>query len=404
MHSYSLQELIHTLFYTGLKRDGIRAIFWGNAIRQFAAAAVGLFIPVYVYQVGYEQQDGSFVSGMRTLLLFLLLARVAAGLSSLAVEQLIDRIGFRWTLLVSSVLLSAKFVLLTIAGRNLVFLWIAALLSGLVTSTYWISRHALFGEDQDTMHVGTSLGLLVFLSQVVTVIGPLVGGFVTAMFGFLSLFRLGLVLAVSSGIPFFFMRHHRRHHPDGVAGMVEKLKDPMNFPLVVSWIGRSWDEHLIIDFWPLYVFLVVGAVEKLGIISAAVAGISMIASYAAGLLFDRRQERRKMFLLGAGVSAAIWPVRAFARSFWPLLSIDALHNLVYPAYWVPFLSQTYQFSFRKDTVAFFAFRELVWSVGLIGFLILAFLLTVSWSWGVLFLLGTFGTLVSMSLVFYRGFH
>lgn len=403
MRRYSVRQLSHKIFYTGVHRDGIRAIFWGNTIRQFAAAAVGFFVPVFVYKVGYLAYGNSFVAGLRTLISFLLLTQITIFALSFFVEYIIDSIGFRWTLLISSFLLFMKFILLTFAEADLTFLWIAAIVSGIVTTTYWVSRHALFGEDQDVARVGSALGFLLLLSQLTAIVGPVIGGVIASLFGFARLFQLGLVLALLSGIPFFFMRHHRRHHPDGLPGFMNKLRDPVNFPLILGWIGNSWDDNLYINFWPLYVFLVVGAVEKLGIVTSAVAVVSMIISYVAGRFFDRTRFKKQVFLAGAGASTLVWPIKAFAQGFWSIFAVDSLHSIVGSFYWIPFLSQIYRFSFRRDTVAFFAFREVVWSVGIIAFLLLAFLITFSWSWVLIFLLGGLGVLLSMNLVSYREF-
>jgi MFS family permease len=403
MRRYSVHELTHKFFSTGVHRDGIRAIYWGNTIRQFAAAAVGLFVPVYVYRVGFTISGDSLVGGLRTLILFLLLARIAIIALSFFVEHIIDSIGFRWTLLISSLFLILKFVFLTLVEREPTFLWIAAIVSGVVTTTYWISRHALFGEDQDEARVGSALGNLTVLSQLTAIFGPVIGGLIASFYGFVWLFRFGLLLSVLSGLPFFFMHHHRRHHPDGLSGFLDKLRDPVNFPLILGWLGRSWDSNLHLNFWPLYVFLIVGGVGKLGIITSLVAVVAMLASYVAGRAFDRLPDKKRMFLTGSGATALLWPIKALARSFLSVFFIDSIDKAINSFYWIPFLSQTYRFSFRRDTVAFFAFREVVWSVGIIVFLLLAFLITFSWSWALVFLLGGLGVLISMNLVFYRGF-
>jgi MFS family permease len=403
MRRYSVKELVHKYFYTGLHRDGIRSIFWGVALRKFAATTVGLFVPIYVYTIGYSSLGGSVIGGIRILLLYLIVARLSIFSTSLLVERIIDSIGFRWTLLLSSIFLFIKFVLLNFAESDLLFLWLAAVVSGIVTTTYWVTRHSLFGEDQDITSIGSSLGFIVVLTRMMTIIGPMVGAFITVFFGFSWLFNLGLVLALLSAIPYFFMHHHHRHHPDGLSGLLEKIRDPDNFPLMISWIGRSWDDTLTIDFWPLYIFLAVGGIGQLGIISSLVAIVAMIVAYITGRMFDRTSKRKRMYLAGASFSALLWPVKAFARAFWSIFGIDSLHSVVSSFYTIPFLSQTYRFSFRRDTVAFFVFREIVWSIGVAVFLLLAFLITFSWSWTLLFLLGGIGVVISMNLVSYKGF-
>ncbi len=403
MRRYGIHDLVHSYFHTGMHRDGIRAMFWGVALRTFAATSVGLFVPIYVYTIGIDQFGGTVVSGLRILILFLLIARLSIVAHSFVVEHIIDRIGFRWTLLLSSIALLVKYLLLTFADSSIVFLWIAAVVSGTVTTTYWISRHALFGEDQDVTHVGSSLGLLVVLSRLATIIGPIVGGLIASFFGFHWLFALGLVLAILSAIPYFFMHHHHRHHPDGVAGLLDKILDPKNFPLIIGWLGRSWDDTLNVDFLPLYIFIVLGGVGQLGAMWSLVAVVAMIVGYISGRMFDKTEHRKRIFVIGSGLTALTWPMMALARGFGSLFFLNSAHTLVGSFYSIPFLSQVYRFSFRRDTVAFFVFREIIWSVGVLVLLLFVFLMTFSWSWTLLFILGGLGVFISINLISYQGF-
>lgn len=403
MRRYSVNQLVNKFFYLGMHRDGIKAMFWGVILRKFAATSVGLFVPIYVYMIGFENFGESMIGGIRMLVMFLVVARLSVICTSLFVEHIIDRIGFRWTFLISSVFLFLKYVLLTYAERSLYLLWIAAIVSGIVTTTYWISRHALFGEDQDETHIGTSLGFIIVLARLAAIIGPVVGGLVAFYFGFSRLFALGVLLAVLSAVPYFFMHHHRRHHPDGISGLLDKIRDRKNFPLMIAWFGGSWDDELAINFKSLYIFLVVGSIGHLGIIWSLVAVVSMIVAYISGRMFDKSRNKKGVFLKGAGLAAIFWPIIALARDFWSVFVLNSAQAIVGSFYTIPFMSQTYRFSFRRDTVAFFAFREIVCSVGTMVFLVMVYLLTFSWSWGLLFFLGSIGILISMRLVKYFGF-
>src|SRR4030042_4201207 len=137
MHRYRLSTLLHKSFYIGVHRDGIRAIFWGSIFRQLASSTVGLFVPIYVYEVGLSLVGNSFITGVRVLLLFILIWRISCIFFCLFVEQLVDTIGFRMTLLLSSFLLTSEIIVLMFAKYQTGFLWLAAILGGMVTATYW---------------------------------------------------------------------------------------------------------------------------------------------------------------------------------------------------------------------------------------------------------------------------
>lgn len=386
-----------------MHRGGIRAIFWGSIFRQMASSTVGLFIPIYVYELGFELVDNSFIIGVWTILFFLFIWRMSCLLTCLFVEKLIDTIGFRRTLLLSSFLLICNFVSLMLAKNDLAFLWIAAVLGGMVTSTYWIARHALFGQDENLTHIGTTTGIIIVFSRIATILGPVVGGLVGTLYGFQALFSLGLVLIIFSSVPYFFMHHHHPHHPDGLLGLVDKIRDRRNFSLMLAWFGSSWDSEIAINFWPLYVFLNAGTLASLGFITSLVSIGAMILSYFSGFVYDRTKHRNKVFVMGAILTAIIWPIKSIARTMSSILLIDSLQNLSISFYSIPFLSQTYRFAFHRDPVAFFAFREIIWSIGVIALIVVVFFITLSWSWMWLFILASIGIIFSIALVFYHQF-
>lgn len=401
MQRYPLNKLLYGMFNQGVCQDGIKAIFWGGALRRFSISLVGLFIPIYVYQVGREAY-GDMLSAIRVLVIFLFLLRLAVLAASFLTEYVVDTVGFRWSFLISSLFLVLKYLILPLAEQEIIYLYLGAVTAGIATASYWIPRHALFGEDQGEK-VGLSVGVMVVLMRVVTVVGPVIGGLVASIFGFKMLFHIGLVFALLSAVPYFFMHHHRRHHPDGLRGFFNKIADPVNFPLILAWWGESWDSVLSTDFWPLYVFIMVGSLKVLGIITSLVAIVAVASVYLAGKFFDRSPKRKAMFICGSLLTALIWPLKALAKSIWPIFAVDFLDKSVNSFYWIPFLSETYKFTLKKDSVAFFTFREVIISLGILVLLAPVFMLTFSWSWMALFLLGSLGVMLSTSLVNYQFF-
>ena len=155
-----------------------------------------------------------------------------------------------------------------------------------------------------------------------------------------------------------------------------------------GFVGTAMDDVIMGWAWPVFMFLVIGDFEQLGSVVSAVMLISMLTTLLAGRWFDIRRGRggladEKMFWAGSVLTAVTRFTRSLAASVWGVFGWDALNKIVAPFYWLPFGGYLYSAAKRHKPLAFFAYREIVYSLGRIvmaGLVISLIGLPFGWQW------------------------
>lgn len=382
--------------------SGLRAVYWNILFRSLAMGLIGVFAPVFVFLM-MKEAGGSWVAGVRWAMAFVVIKRLVVLLGAIKVGQIIERIGFRWSVLLGTVFQAGMLVFLMMAEADYRWLLGAALASGMVIMFYWISRLALFSSDGVIEEFGEEIGTMIMLQRGSAILAPFVGGVIIAGLGFEVLFALGVGFLLVSMVPLFFMSFHE--HDGGVSwrGLREFLKGEKQKKLIPGFAGRGMEDLVTIWIWPIFSFIIIGNFEGLGAVTSGVMIVSVLAAFLVGKLFDRRRalgglEDERLYWLGSVVTAVTRFTRSFAGSVWGVLGWDALTKMAAPFYWIPFVSYRAMAARRVSPVAFFSYRTLIYSLGRILMALLVMVM-IGWSWGWrwIFCGGALGVLLGLGM-------
>lgn len=374
MYKYPLHKIIHLPHY---RTDGFTALFLNSSLRNFGISLVGIFIPLYVYEQ-FMVIPATFVQSLSAVVWFFILHAATVLLMIFPASLFIYRVGFRWSVFVSSIFMLVHLAALFLAEGNLVFLWLAALAGGMLVPFYWLAYHGIFVEDGKRQEVGQEVGIFGVAARLAGAFGPLIGGLIIAFLGFHVLFALSFAVIFLSAIPLFLIPHHKHHLVVYPKRVWERLLAPGAFRVAVAFSSRGAEEMIQAIFWPLYIFLVVGSYEVLGGITTAGLFVSVVTVVWVGRLFDKRRKAT-MFHLGATGVAVIWLARGLMRTAPQILSIEVIEKFIGAFYWLPFDAYTYLLAGREDISRFFVFREIIifssrilillfiWAMALLGF-------------------------------------
>jgi MFS family permease len=192
------------------------------------------------------------------------------------------------------------------------------------------------------------------------------------------------------------MQHHKRNSPATVSSVISWLKDKKHRNEEVSFLGRRIDDMTFGIFWPIFVFLVVGTYEKQGLVASLGLVASTAMVYLAGKIFDKKHSL-KVYKLGVFVSAFMWLVKVFVRTFNQLIFVEITTSTLSPFYWVTYDSLLYERARDEgdSVLTFMVSRMIMVSVSL--FIVAGFaLLVASYSWRFfgIFGLAALGTLLA----------
>ncbi len=349
----------HRHFFHFLKNRELNELYASVALRAFAFALTGVFIPVYLYQLGYSFSTIFFFYGILGLI---------TAVFSLVSAKVFSRIGLKHCMLISIPFLIALFGLLYTLES---FEWPMVLLSltyGIHAAFFWVPYHIDFARSSDKKQRGMEVGFSKIFATLVAAIGPFAGSLILAFFGFHILFAVVIVFLVGSIIPLFLTKeiHQPFHFSLKEFFRGQRLKDILGF------IGYGAEMRLGYVVWPLFIFLFI-LEEKyisLGIVSSLALFSGVIFTFIAGKLSDKR-SKKNILKVGAGTNAIIWVVKSLIVTPVQVIITDIFYGASQATMHVPFDALCYDKAKKRNIAGMILQREFYVSLGaLLLFMIL----------------------------------
>lgn len=381
----------------------LKMLYAIRVLRELINNLCFFFLPLYLFQLApdfplfagtsfTDFQKGMILVGSHFLLfrLAMLVAVVPAG------KLITSKIGFKNAFIISRILTVIVFLLLQASVHNPIFVWVAAFVDGIEGAFFWPLFYSIFGNNSKHRRVGEDLGFLQFLLHFVAMAAPAVGGVVAVFLGFDKLFMFGLLLAMVSVVFSVSMYEEKTGGRPSFAELWSWLKEGHYRRLSVTYIGRYMNDSVLM-VWPLYVFLILGGVEKVGYLYSISMFIAMIASFFIGFYIDHHKSRKPFFLSG-GILGAIWFLRSQVFDIWSIAFVDVANRLVSSFHWLFYDALMIKRGRGNRVYPFFVYREVVMSVGALvvwSFFIGLFL--VANDWRVLFVTAAIGIALSLMM-------
>ncbi|OGD70771.1 hypothetical protein A3A84_03415 [Candidatus Collierbacteria bacterium RIFCSPLOWO2_01_FULL_50_23] len=382
--------------------NGVRAIYINNLMRTLAFSLGGLFSPLYIFLLGYEGHG--LVAGLKVVILSIVIERAMVTLLALPVGKLVFRLGFKWSILLGSILLSIYFLLPAVFPRSLTLIVIMSLIASVQILVYWLARLSLMSLDGQRSHYGHDVSFMAITDRLVSILGPFVGGYLITRGGFSSMFAVVTGVSVISALPMFFIADHKITDGISLKGLLEFVKNKKNFHLNLAFLGQGVNNSIDGFFWVIYFYLVVKSFELLGGVTSINMALTILIVYLAGRMFDRqrasgRHDDKKTFTIATAWIALLTFIRPLFTTFLGFVGYDLVTSLSGPFWFIPYDSYLYSAGKRFESpLAFFTYREVVYSIGRFGVVLLLFfvleLIPAGLLWWVIFSLSALGILMA----------
>lgn len=376
----------------------IHALYIHSGLRNFALAMVGLFVPIFLYQQGVQYFGGDLVGGIKAIIIFLALLRLASFSFQFVATKFLLNQGVAKSIMVGCALLSLSILMLNIASSSFLFIIPAALLFGAYTPFYWHARHGLVSEGFVVGRLGSEVGSIIMIDKVGGVLGPVVGGFIIALIGFQVLFYFGLVLILLSVIPLFYVKHQLNNNYDiSVKEVIFWLLNKKHSYTMLAFSGQNVSEVVATFFYPVFIFLIAGSYEKTGELVSVTLALGMITAYLSGKYYDKKHNAQGL-KISATAKSVIWAFRPFVVNFPQLAILDGAMKLIAPFHAVSYYSAFYEDTQTKGghTLLLLVAREWIFSLMFIVLLTAIYLsLGLTNIWLVIFGFASAGSLLSM---------
>ncbi|KKQ42922.1 MAG: MFS family major facilitator transporter [Microgenomates group bacterium GW2011_GWC1_37_8] len=365
MISYHLPTgYLHKLY---LPSSDLTRLLFSGVIRKTSVTLLQIFSPVYIYSVlinVYSRQNITIFY----VLLYYALSFLIKNITQIVIAENISRfIGFKNTIRLSLIpyLLFLPFIL---SARNNPFLFIfSAIFYGISAGLYWWGYHGYFVKKGEFKHYGETVGEANFLESLVMIVTPLIGAYVTILFGFPALFLLAALLIVISII---VLGHGSKTRQKQDVKFIEVLKLVVRLKSTsVAYVGAGGEAVIAAVVWPLFLYLFFGKVISLGLIVSGAALISAVIAIFVGRISDIKGEGT-IIRIGAPILAFSWLVRIFNLSIAGFVIGDALRNFGQRMIVTPLNALSYRKAFEAETAKAILFLEINENFGIILMLLL----------------------------------
>jgi MFS family permease len=318
-------------FWRTVSFDELSELYASEFLRTLAMSVIGIFVPIYLYKLGYDLTD---------IFLMMVVWAITRPLFSYVAAKSIAALGPKHSMaLGTAVQMVYLGVLVTIDSVN----WPLALLSVLGSLSYALFGIALqvdFSKVKHTEHGGKEIGFITICGRVGASIGPLVGGVVASFVNPKATIVIALVILASSLVPLF------------------KTAEPIKTNQAITLKGFPWRRHkrdfisafffgieniVSIVIWPLFIALVIfqnNTYAAIGLLVSIGTAASLLAIYLIGKLIDNHRGGL-LFKVGVYINSFIHLLRPFVVTPIQAISISLINEPVSASYQMPYMKGLY---------------------------------------------------------------
>lgn len=377
------------------------AIYMTHAMRQFAVSMVGIFLPIYIFEISFTHKffHAEFViNGLIWVLLYFMLRSLGTVLWTVVLGGVIfSKLKLNRSIIFSLVVLIGEIAMWYLAKYDLRLILVAGILSGLKVALYWIPYHIFFVRKFHTKSgkFGKETSIRTFFVRLSAVIGPAVGGFIIASFGFGALFIISILVLLLAGFPILLAVSEWKHRDHKIGEVIQNyIFNPKLKEITTSFFGQGLEAAVYQVFWPILMFIIVVNFVKVGVLSSVSMGASMVTALLVGVLLDKYGSK-VIHGIGVTVNALFYLPRVIMTSPVFVYILDVADRINSPFYAIPNMTVSYEKAEKLDVSDFIIYRELALHISIAAVsavLILCVFLFVVWRW--VFVLAAIGSLLA----------
>lgn len=321
-------------------------------IGHIGIALVGIFIPIYFYTIGYTIQQ--------ILLFELLYAIWYIALTPVAIEFI------KATCINKAFMLSVPFrilffLLLVYIKEFSILFYILPILLALRFTIFNLAFHFNMIDHSDNKKTGKNFALIHILMSFGSFLAPYLGALVITFLGFDAVIYVTTFILIISIFPLMGVQETclvgELDHKRVWKGIFDKQQPE----IFMTHAGYAIEAQVGKILWPLFLFIFLGNVEKVGLITSISLFVAAIAFYIIGKISDEK-GRRKLIRQGTTTYSASWVTRLFGFNPSFIVFSDIFRNIAEKMMIIPWSAYSYEIAKKKRPYEYLASREIAISV------------------------------------------
>lgn len=250
----------------------------------FVKSLIGIFIPVYLFSLGFP---------LHKIAIYMSLISIVALLLIPISTYTIKKIGYKYTILLSLPLYIFHISTLNFIHGNDYVIYLAAILYGLYLSFFWPAYHLEVSQQGSSKFRGKELGTLQVLTTLTSALSPIVGGFFLDFLSYAQLLLFAFFLMILGFTPFLFSKEVK------VKKIQIKLRDyfrifkKLHSDDKMTFFASGFEFVITVMFWPIVIFMILdNSFLKLGSIFSIVSLISVFFVVYFKSFLDKKSKSK----------------------------------------------------------------------------------------------------------------
>lgn len=340
---------IHRVFHF-LRNRELNELYASIAIRSFAISLIGIFIPIYLYQIGYS---------FSLIFFFFALTAFFKALFIFPSAKISYKIGLKHSMLLSMPFLIIFFVLMFSLERFNWPLWFITIFLGIHTALFWFSYHTDFSKFSKRKSRGKQVGAAKVVAALASVLGPLAGGIILTFFGFKVLFVLVSFLLIASTFPLFLSKEVYEPLEFSLKGFFRKQK----IKNVLAYMGNGIESRIGTIIWPLFVFIFIFSEKyvSLGALSSVALTFSVLSTFVISKFSNL--NLKNLIKGGAILNSVVWFAKSFVVTPIQVFISDAFYGISATSMYISFDALSYNKANKRNRANIITQREFYISLG-----------------------------------------
>lgn len=327
-------------------------MFISSAILEVAVGMVSLFVPIYLYTIGFGLvRIALYYAAIYALCLLLL---PFGGM-------ICRRHGYEHSILYSSPFLIIYFLALFAIPYHPFFAVVSIVAIAIRHVLYWPGYHANFATWSGDGERGKEVSNHTAINAVMAALAPAIGGLIVNFFGFAPMFILVVVLVFLSNVPLFRSPEHFEPREFSYGKAFRSLVDKANRPTFLAFLGFGEDLVFLV-FWPLFIAFVIKDAFSIG----AIVSLSMLANILVTLYVGKWSDDGKSTSLlknGAIFAAGSWVVRPLIATGLGIFFVDSFYRIARNMVGVPLIKLSYERARQVGVMNTVVFFEMALALG-----------------------------------------
>lgn len=337
-------------YFTKSVSQEIGELYASTAIGNFALALVMLFEPIFLYSViGLSIEQVFLFTG--AIYFFNIFLMPVGG-------KIASKYGYYHAISLSIPFQIIYWLLLFGSQQNFNLIYFAPLAFSLEKCLFWPAFHSSMARFAGSEQRGREFSVLYAIVNVVSVIGPFIGGIVSESMGVRFAFVLAATVYSCSFLPLFMKKEEFTPKIYEFKLTWELYK---NYPKKALGYFGFGEELIVLSIWPIFIYLVVKDFQNAGLLTTIATLISTLFALYLGKVSDK-YNKQVLIKIGAFFTLLVWVFRYVVKNFWGAFAFDSLSRTSKDLFFIPLSSLTYERAQENHIMAYAVFFEQALSI------------------------------------------